>query len=97
MSKYKGYGEILRIVRISRDMKKNQEAKNKKISTSYLSELEQGKKSISTKKLAELLKIYGISLEELTELYEYHKELENFDKTKRYQLTLLKALEMYVK
>ena len=97
MSKYKGYGEVLRIFRISRNMKKNQVAKSQKIATSYLSELEQDKKSISTKKLAELLKIYNISSEELTELYEYHKELANLDKTTRYQLTLLKASEMYVK
>lgn len=97
MSEYTEYGEVLRIVRIACDMKMREVTQSKVISKAYLSEIELGKKRISPKKLKALLEFYGISLEDFTSLYKYYKRLRNVDAIKRYQRTLLKALELYIR
>ena len=65
------------------------------VSRSYLSEIENGKKQISLKKQMELLRVYSISINQFKEICDYYRQLKS-DKSvlERYQLTLIKSLNM---
>lgn len=91
-------GMILRIVRVANDLSITEVNRKCSVSRSYLSEVERGKKQISLKKQMELLKVYGISINQFKEICDYYRQLKS-DKVvlERYQLTLLICLNMLIK
>ena len=94
-SQKESVGEILKILRVSNDMTMSDVAKEINISLSFLSEVERGKKNISTQKLEDLLKLYKFSKDKMSKLMDFHHKLilDKKSELKVYQLTLLKALK----
>lgn len=91
-------GIVLRIVRMANDLSITEVSQRCSISRSYLSEVENGKKLISLKKQMKLLEIYNTSANQFREICDYYRHFES-EKTvlKKYQLTLLKSLNMLIK
>ncbi len=88
-------GMVLRILRVANDLSITEVNQKCSVSRSYLSEIENGKKQISLKKQMELLRVYSISINQFKEICDYYRQLKS-DKSvlERYQLTLLKSLNM---
>lgn len=91
-------GNVLKIIRVANDLSITEVQERCYISRSYLSEIENGKKNPSPEKIAEVLKIYNITIEEFKEIFIYYNKLNSgINEIKRYQLTLLKVLKILVK
>ena len=87
-------GKVLRIARIANgSMTIRNVADLIGVSTPYISEIENGKKGISKKKIAVFAKIYNFEPFELMELVEDYEALDG-DNVRKYQYTLLRALRI---
>lgn len=87
-------GEVLRIIRIAKDLSQKDLAPKTSISTSYLCELEKGKKSASPDMLEKILCFYGLNATTFEVLLKYYKTIHLKDRLKKYQLTMLKVLNL---
>lgn len=89
-------GEIVRVTRIANDMTIKDLAKKSKISTSYISEIENNKKSSSISTLIKIAVGFDLELSELLLFDEYHNSLiGKKEKLEIYRSLLLKILETY--
>lgn len=94
----KTVGMVLRIVRVANDLSITEVNQRCSVSRSYLSEIENGKKRISLNKKMELLEVYNISINQFEELCDYYNHFKSeIAVLKKYQLTLLKSLNMLIK
>lgn len=87
-------GEVLRIIRIANDLSQKDLAKKIAISNSYICELEKGKKSASHAMLEKILCCYELSTISFDAVLEYYKTIHSKDRLKKYQLTMLKVLNL---
>lgn len=86
-------GETLKCIRIANEnMKLHETARGIAVSSSYISEIENGKKNPSLKNLKKLSLFYNIPLRIIMELDEYNDTCSDL----AFQRTLLKVLEYYL-
>lgn len=84
-------GEVLRIIRISKDLKIKEVSKNTKVSVSDICEIEKGKKKASNEILSKILIFYEVNSDEFYNIVDYYTKLNKVDKLKKYQYTLLRV------
>ncbi len=86
-------GETLKCIRTANeDMKLKDVAEKTGYYSSYISELETGKKKPSLKSLRKLSELYDMPLSKIMELDEYNDECTDLS----FQRTLIKVLEYYI-
>lgn len=92
--KYLNLGYIFRILRITNNFSQTDLAKITKLSQVYIGELERNEKSPSQLSLKKLLSSFNITNKQLVELIKYYETLETKTELQKYQLMLIKSLEI---
>lgn len=86
-------GKILKVFRITNDLSTRDLAAKMQVTHSYISLLENGKRKVSHDILHAFAKTYNIGEYQIMDIVHYYEELEG-DELQRYQLCLLKVLEL---
>ena len=86
-------GKVLRCARIANDYTTKEAAELSAVTPAFISAVEAGTRKLSSKTLERISEIYKLTPAQLMKLVEYYDGLDT-DKLRKYQLTVLKALEI---
>ena len=86
-------GKILKIFRIANDLSVRDLAKQMEVTHSYISVLESGDRKITYKTLHTFAEAYKVGAYQIMDIARYYERLE-YDEIQKYQLCLLKVLEI---
>ena len=91
-------GRVIKIARVANDLKTKELAEKVGFSTTYISEVESGNKSISLDSFRLLASAFNMGPSQLMSLLEKYSELgkQDIDELTRYQKTLMEALEIII-
>lgn len=90
----KGIGQILKVLRVANDYTLKDIEEKANLSVSYISELENGKKSVTVKVLEKYANLFEIEMPQIMALVEFYESVGGTE-LKKYQLTLIEGLKLF--